>query len=220
VGAQHSGSAAKFVSLIFDGGFDDFAAWEAETRCYRTFVWAKFDDGSWHQLSFFELIRLTQELDLSRETFFMETGLIIVPEVTLANMEHATRALAAEGLLTSIGVKVPSTPSRARFVRLTCDLESVGNSDSEDGDLGRVSARIELDDETCRTVTFYSVPRLAHVLNEAWAVGAVFFTEPNLVVVQRLNLATMNTVAQSLIEQKCFDNNYAPGEFEKLHPMK
>src|SRR5262245_9929411 len=89
-----------FVRLVFEGGFDERDEAEATLRGYRSHVWVEFDDGTRHQLTFYDVIRLSQTLDDECATgrmFFTEPGLVVVPEVTRVNMEAAARALAAEG---------------------------------------------------------------------------------------------------------------------------
>jgi hypothetical protein len=87
------------VRLDFEDGFDEN---ETVVRGYRSHVWAELDDGSRYALTFYAIERLSQTLDDERSAgrpFFTDPGLVIVPEVTLANMEAAARALAAEGFL-------------------------------------------------------------------------------------------------------------------------
>lgn len=57
-------------------------------------------DGTSHRVTFYDVGRLSQTLDdecASGRPFFTEPGLIVVPQVTRANMETAARALAAQG---------------------------------------------------------------------------------------------------------------------------
>jgi hypothetical protein len=87
------------VRLDFQDGFDEE---DDRVRGYRSHVWAELDDGSRYALTFYSVARLSETLDYECSVgrpFFTEPGLIIVPEVTLANMEAAARALAAEGFL-------------------------------------------------------------------------------------------------------------------------
>lgn len=91
---------ANFVKLVFEGGFDERDEWEAQVRGYRSHVRAELDDGSLHPLTFYDIARLSQTLEdecASGRMFFAEPGLVIVAEVTLANMERAARVLASEG---------------------------------------------------------------------------------------------------------------------------
>jgi len=84
----------------YDDGFGERDAFEALSRGYRSHVWAELDDGSRYQLTYYDVTRLAQTLEGEAgagRPYFAEPGLIIVPEVTLANMEAAARALAAEG---------------------------------------------------------------------------------------------------------------------------
>ena len=91
--------SVSFVRLIFEHGFDERTAFEAEQRGLLTGVWVELSDGSRHEVSFFDSVRLEQELaELTRQgrPFFHEPGLIVLAAVTLENMELAARTLAHE----------------------------------------------------------------------------------------------------------------------------
>jgi len=88
------------IRLHFEGGFDERGEAEALDRGYRGHVWAELADGSMHPLSFYDVTRLSQTLASESavgRTFFTEPGLVVVAEVTLANMQAAARTLAEEG---------------------------------------------------------------------------------------------------------------------------
>ena len=90
-------SSKAYRRLVFEDGYDEE---DDRARGYRTRVWAEMDDGAQYGLSFFDPVRLSQELQCAQQSgmrYFTEPGLIIVPEVTLANMEAAAKALAEEG---------------------------------------------------------------------------------------------------------------------------
>jgi hypothetical protein len=88
------------VRLALGGHFDERDAAEMPMKGWRGDVWAELGDGSRHRLTFYDLARLTQTLEDDRRAgrpFFSEPGLVILPHVTLAAMEQAARALAADG---------------------------------------------------------------------------------------------------------------------------
>lgn len=90
----------ELVRLVFEGGWDERDELETPMRGYRSHVWAELADGSRHRMTFFDMTRLSQELEedcQAGKPFFAEPGLVILKEVTLPNMEAAARALAAEG---------------------------------------------------------------------------------------------------------------------------
>lgn len=96
----------ELVRLIFEGGWDERDEVEAPMRGYRSHVWAELADGSRHRMTFFDVTRLSQELDEDSRTgrpFFAEPGLVILTEVTLPNMETAARTLAKEGFFEKQG---------------------------------------------------------------------------------------------------------------------
>ena len=95
----------RLVRLFFEGGLnegglDELEELEAERRGYRSHVWAELDNGRRHQLTFYDVTRLSQTLDdecASGRMFFAEPGLVVLPAVTLAHMEAAAGTLASEG---------------------------------------------------------------------------------------------------------------------------
>jgi hypothetical protein len=98
------GKTGMFMRLSFEGSFDERDKAEALMRGYRSHVWAELNDGTRHRLTFYDIIRLSQTLEdecASGRKFFTEPNLIVVPEVTLANMEAAARTLALEGFFKS-----------------------------------------------------------------------------------------------------------------------
>jgi hypothetical protein len=94
--------------LIFDGGFSEQDEAEATLRGYRSHVWVELSDGSRHPVTFYDVTRLSQTLKddcAAGRPFFSERGLVILPMVTLANMENAARVLSSEGYF-----EIPGTP--------------------------------------------------------------------------------------------------------------
>jgi hypothetical protein len=90
----------KFKRLVFRYGWDSRADYETPLKGYRDHVSIEFDDGSHQRVIFYDVARLSQALDAecrSGRPFFAETGLIVLEEVTRANMENAARTLANEG---------------------------------------------------------------------------------------------------------------------------
>ena len=94
----------KFTKLIFEHGMDERDEVEAQMRGYRSHVWVEMSDGTRHRVTFFDPVRLTQELEQEARLgrpFVGEPGLIIVPEVTREYMETAARTLADEGFFST-----------------------------------------------------------------------------------------------------------------------
>ena len=94
----------KFVQLIYEHEFDERDAHETRQRGYRSHVWVELDDGSKYPVTFFDCIRLQQELKSeasSGRAFVAEPGLIVLEEVTRENMEAAARTLANEGFFSN-----------------------------------------------------------------------------------------------------------------------
>ena len=93
-------TSAKFSRLIFEYGFGERDEIETPMRGYRSHVWVELADGSKHPVTFFDTVRLKQELEQEAaggRPFVGETGLIVLTEVTRETMEGAARTLADEG---------------------------------------------------------------------------------------------------------------------------
>lgn len=103
-----NGNAAT-PHLVFAGGFDERAADDAEARGYRAAVFVEFDDGRRYEVVFYDPVRLAQDLEdetAAGNPFISEPGLIVVPGVTLVNMQAAVAKLARERFF---DVLVPQT---------------------------------------------------------------------------------------------------------------
>ena len=97
--------AQKLTRLTFEYGFDARDEFETPLRGYRSHVVAELSDGSRYRLSFFDPVRLKQELDeecRAGRAYFAEPGLIILPEVTREAMEVAAAALCEEGFFAGL----------------------------------------------------------------------------------------------------------------------
>ena len=91
---------SKFVRLVFEHGFSERDEIEGPMRGYRSHVWVELSDGTMHPVTFFDPVRLRQELEQEAESgrpFVGEHGLIVLTEVTRETMEIAARVLAEEG---------------------------------------------------------------------------------------------------------------------------
>jgi hypothetical protein len=88
--------------IIFPEGFD--ARWEAELpdKGYIEDVVVELECGTRYALNFIDPTRLKQELDLevrSGRPFYAIPNLVVLPEVTRAAIEQATRELVLEDYL-------------------------------------------------------------------------------------------------------------------------
>lgn len=94
------------AKLILEGGFDDLDAYNALGAGYRGAVVVELDDGSRHPVVFYDAVRLQQ--DLAEETklgmpFIAEYGMIVLTEVSLANMKAAVNRLQRTGYFAANG---------------------------------------------------------------------------------------------------------------------
>jgi hypothetical protein len=86
--------------LIFEGGFDDLDAFNAQVAGYRGAVVVELNDGSRYPVVFYDAVRLQQDLEEEAkqgEPFVAEPGMIVLVEVTLENMKKAVARLQKQG---------------------------------------------------------------------------------------------------------------------------
>jgi hypothetical protein len=86
--------------LIFECEFDERAAEEVELKGYFQHAVVRLPDGRRMRLSFWEPVRLTQDLETdvrNGRTCFAEPGLVIVPSVSVENMRRAVFELYRTG---------------------------------------------------------------------------------------------------------------------------
>ncbi len=96
---SNTNGKSAHVRLVFRHQFDERAAFEAEARGYCGFACVEFDDGRCFPVVFYDPVRLAQDLATETESgrpFIGEPGLIVVADVTLANMELAVAKLTRE----------------------------------------------------------------------------------------------------------------------------
>lgn len=87
------------AKLTFECGFGDREAFEAEARGYLSHVLVELADGVRYRVVFWDPVRLQQDLEqekLHGRPFVTEPGMIVVSEVTRANMETAVERLVDE----------------------------------------------------------------------------------------------------------------------------
>jgi hypothetical protein len=92
--------ASRNPELIFEGGFGDRDEMESRDRGYRSHVCVKLASGERYPVVFYDADRLQQDLEVEAKTgnaFIAEPGLIVLPEVTLQNMQKAIEQLAKQG---------------------------------------------------------------------------------------------------------------------------
>jgi hypothetical protein len=87
--------------IAFPEGYDARAEFETPARGYLTGVTVQLEDGSRFELSFFDPIRLEQDLAAEVKTgraYFTEPNLVILPEVTTESIKKAVQGLWRDGL--------------------------------------------------------------------------------------------------------------------------
>lgn len=95
----------KYPKLILPDYFDERAEIETPDKGYLNGTVVVLEDGTRYQVYFIDPTRLKQDLDTEVESgrpFLAETGLIILPLVTVENARAVLPALLADGFFESL----------------------------------------------------------------------------------------------------------------------
>jgi hypothetical protein len=90
----------EFPRLLFEYGFDEREAYEANARGFRGHVTVEFETGERFPLSFYDPVALQQEVQNGMKWGYVcvaEPGMVVLPEITIANMCAAVARLVTEG---------------------------------------------------------------------------------------------------------------------------
>jgi hypothetical protein len=93
------------VTLLFEGGWSERDASEAEARGYRSHVTAVLPDGRRYALVFYDPVRLRQDLQEESRLgrgYIAEPGMIVVDIVTRARMQVAVDQLLGDGFFEGV----------------------------------------------------------------------------------------------------------------------
>jgi hypothetical protein len=86
------------------GDFGEREEYETVSRGYLSTASVCLSDGTRIPVFFYDMVRLAQDFESERDrkrAFLAEPGMIILDEVTRANMEEAVRRLGEEGFFES-----------------------------------------------------------------------------------------------------------------------
>ncbi|MDX6704553.1 MAG: hypothetical protein QOK16_749 [Solirubrobacteraceae bacterium] len=86
--------------LVFQAPFDEYEQTDARDRGYVGHASVRTAPDATYKVTFYDTVRLPQDLEYEIQTGRMciaDPGLIVLPEVTLENMETAVRHLFEEG---------------------------------------------------------------------------------------------------------------------------
>ena len=86
--------------LVFEYGFNEQDAYDAEGRGYLSHVTVDLGDGGLYPVVFYDAVRLQQDIDEEAKfgTPYLATpGMIVLAKVTLENMEKAVLDLYRSG---------------------------------------------------------------------------------------------------------------------------
>lgn len=84
------------ATLLFDEDFDERAQFEAHSKGYLSHVRVRIADGKVYSVIFYDPVRLGQDLEVRvsmGKVFLADPGMIVLSEVTLANMQVAVDRL-------------------------------------------------------------------------------------------------------------------------------
>jgi len=87
-------------TLSFSCDLDDRAAFEVEQKGYFERAIAELPDGRQVKVCFRDLVRLAQDLEAEQKLgriSIAEPGLIVIPKVTVENMQRAIKELYHQG---------------------------------------------------------------------------------------------------------------------------
>lgn len=102
----------KLYTLEFEGGFDEYDDW---ARGYRSHVLVTLvEEGYTYRIAFFTPYRAQSELQQlvkQGEPCFFETGLVIIPEITLEQMEKSIAFLIEQEFFDGLQPIRKSTPN-------------------------------------------------------------------------------------------------------------
>lgn len=87
--------------LVFPEGFTDRDEWEMERKGF-VYAFLECKDGRRYQVMFIDPVRLTQDVEAtlqSGQSYYYESGQVVVPEVTLAALTKIIPHLVEEGYL-------------------------------------------------------------------------------------------------------------------------
>lgn len=86
--------------LVFECGFNEQDAYEAEGRGYLSHVAVDLGDGGLYPVVFYDAVRLQQDIDEEAKCgtpYLAAPGMIVLAKVTLENMQKAVLELCRGG---------------------------------------------------------------------------------------------------------------------------
>ena len=86
-----------FPKLVFPHGFNERDCFEAPEKGWFGPIIVELSAGTQYVVTFYDPIRLAQDITTAGTTWLAEPGLIILQEVTVTNMEAAVKQLAKDG---------------------------------------------------------------------------------------------------------------------------
>jgi len=83
--------------LVFPEWYDERAEWEVAAKGWFQGAVVQLSDGSRYAVTFYDPVRLGQDLEAEGRGYLAEVGLIVLPELTRPAMEAATARLDDDG---------------------------------------------------------------------------------------------------------------------------
>jgi hypothetical protein len=94
-----------YPRLIFSQELTEYNKFEAKSRGYLNFARVQISESHTYEIEFYDLVRFQQDVEsdfISGEVCVANQKIVILPEVTLENMERAIRKLSAERYFDSL----------------------------------------------------------------------------------------------------------------------
>jgi len=83
--------------VIFREEFDELTAFEVESKGWYSGITVELENKNTYQLFFYDPIRLHQDLEADSKPYISEPGLVVVPRITVENINMAVKGLYNEG---------------------------------------------------------------------------------------------------------------------------
>lgn len=106
----------RLPQLIFEHGFNEQDADEAEARGYLSHVTVDLGDGRYYPVIFYDAVRLQQDLEVETKQgtpYVADPGMIVLDTITLENMQKAVLQLSRGGFFSRLVPQVGEPCGRA-----------------------------------------------------------------------------------------------------------
>jgi hypothetical protein len=92
----------EYPKISFREEFDNLIAFEVESKGWYSGVIIELENHSKYELTFYDPMRLNQDLETENKIYLSEPGLVIISKVTVENIYRAVHGLYKEGFFNSL----------------------------------------------------------------------------------------------------------------------